>query len=373
MQVVFPTPLTGYIITAKPVDTITNALVLKTIDGGYHWYPILFKRNRDLTGIDFISRDTGVIISSGGYDTCYKTFDGGSNWIKSKMQYDIGNFFHMASATKWVYLRGQHWGHTDDGGATWVDSTFGNSGLLPIITSDWQFIDNKTVIGFGDYAPEVFKSIDGGLSWPILLNNAPSTINTGCFPAFPVGYYASNYSGYYKILKTIDGGQHWTKIDSSNGSISCIRYIDANNLYAIGSNGIAKSIDAGNTWTQETTGTTQRLSKIIFLPNKAIVIGDSGTILMNTSIPSEIDQSVKNNVPIQAFPNPCPGKVHISTNMPFKRMVIYNAIGKEVFIINDINTNQYTLDLSNFIAGVYFIEVFYPNLTRSYVRIVKTD
>lgn len=373
-QIVFPDSLTGYILTDKPIDTISSAFVLKTTDGGYTWSKILSKHGR-LNGIDFLSADTGVVIGSASYDTCYKTFDGGNHWIKMKMQYNVGNLFHMNSVNEWVYLTGQHWGYTPDGGNTWIDSSNGNSGLLPIITSEFQFM-HDTVIGFGGYPSEVFKSVDRGKSWPILLCYAPtSSIQSGCFPTSATGFYIFNSASYYNVLKSTDGGVHWTKIDSVNGyNVSCIKHVDANTLYTVGSKGyIAATADGGNTWTQQASGTSQGLAKIVFLPNKAIVIGDSGTILMHNINRSTVTGPVKNSQLISVFPNPCIGTVHITSSSFFDDVSVYDAMGKMVFNVAPIHSTHYIADITSLSVGYYLVQISFANQPPTYIKIMKIE
>jgi photosystem II stability/assembly factor-like uncharacterized protein len=357
-QIVFPDPSTGYIITDKPSDTTNYSMVLKTTDGGFHWTPILYKRNRSLKGLDFLNADTGVIVSSTGFDTCYKTYDGGTSWIKTKMQYDVGDLLHMNTANDWVYLRAQHWGSTSDGGATWIDSTDGNLGLLPAVTTDFQFVDDTTIIGFGWYSSEVFKSLDRGLSWSVRLCNAPSTmIQSGCFPTVSEGFYVCNIPNYYQIFKSTDGGGTWATIYSASGfSLNCIRYVDQNKIYAVGSNGyITKTADAGMTWSLDTSGTTHKLNKIVLLPGKAIAIGDSGTILINTSVPSAISEPQKTSL-VNIYPNPSPGKFTIEIDPSYigpYELDIFNITGQLAFS-QQLHVTKSKIDLSGQSDGVFF-------------------
>ncbi len=371
MQIVFPDPITGYILTSKPMDTTTNSLVLKTTDGGYHWSAILSKRQGGLAGIDFLNADTGVVISSSNSDTIYKTYDGGSNWIKIKKHYDIGNLFHMNSVSEWIYLRGQHWGHTFDGGLTWVDSTNGNSGILPLITTDFQYLNSTTIIGFGGYGPEVFKSVDAGISWPILLNNVPNTINSGCFPTSMLGFYVSNSQTntprYSEIFKAVDGGVNWNQIDSISGySINCIRYVDSDTLYAVGSGGfIVKTVNGGNTWIQESSGTTQVLTKIILQPNKAIAIGDSGTILINPGVGTGVIKINTEDNMFTIYPNPNTGTFTLSGNTNGRNAVInvFSMLGQIVYsdFVEATNGDVNRQICLNVPAGIYVLWIHTGN------------
>jgi photosystem II stability/assembly factor-like uncharacterized protein len=351
-QIVFPDSLTGYIMSNyvtrnKTPDSLSASTVYKTTDGGYNWKPVLFKPG-NLTAMDFLNKDTGVALTR---DTFCETFNGGKTWIKKPLKYETGGFFHINSATEWVYVNGTHYGHTLDGGNTWIDSNNGNSGVLPIITLDVHFVNDSTVIGFGGYAAEVFKSTDRGLTWPTVVwfptDPWLKTIWSGCFPTASVGYLVGGFSGYCLIYKTTDGGINWKLLDSSSTRfISCIRSLDAGNLYAVGDMGlIMNTIDGGKNWKQEISGAINSLSKIILLPGKAIAIGDSGTILMNNNIDraTAISQSYQDDIRIKIYPNPTttglvniwmPSAINKPTNLKLfdvnGRLVLQQNITKEV-------------------------------------------
>lgn len=357
-QIIFPDALHGYILTDKPMDTTTPSLVLKTSDGGNTWSPVLSKSYPALKGIDFLNADTGVVIGFGTSDSCYITFDGGTTWTRKKLLYNVGNFFHMNSVDEWIYVRGQHWGHTSDGGITWIDSTNGNSGLLPITTADIQFISDTEVIGFGTYASAVFKSVEKGMRWPILLSSpSSSNIQSGCFATSAIGYFAGNISGSYRVFKSIDGGLSWTKVDSVNGqTASCIRYVDANNLFLVGANGyIAKSTDGATSWTQELSGTVRNLNKIILLSGKAIAIGDSGTMLMNTSIPyvSAINEAWQDGCS-KVYPSPFTEHITVEAADNNTTFDLYDNTGRQILCDFSIKRGKNQIGTANYKPGSYF-------------------
>ena len=107
-------------------------------------------------------------------------------------------------------------------------------------------------------AGQLFKSIDAGQSWlPLTLSgNAGSRDYNGVYftdanTGIAVGGKLTNDS-IETIIKTIDGGQNWTVIsDNLNSRLLNVRFIDANNGYAVGVLGkILKTTDGGTSWTQ---------------------------------------------------------------------------------------------------------------------------
>jgi photosystem II stability/assembly factor-like uncharacterized protein len=362
-QIVFADALNGYVIADKPLDSVTNALILKSSDGGYHWRTVL-ARNSSLSGIDFISADTGVVISKHTLDSSYKTFNGGVSWISAKLKYDVGSFIHMNTSKEWVFLRGQSWGYTKDGGASWVDSSRGNAGILPITTYEFLFIDDTTTMMLGGYPQRWVKSKDRGFTWGEVGGLPFGVVASGCFPNPSLGFFASSMgttTKSYKMYKTVNGGASWTKIDSVVGQfINCIRHKDADTLYAVGKNGfITRSVDGGASWVQEASGTTQHLTKVLVLPNNVIAIGDSGTILLRTYAPVGVSSVGADEKEIVVYPNPGQGWLTISNNMaglPALNFVLNDAQGKMLLQQTlEGKTNQ--VDISVYPVGTYFYQL----------------
>ncbi|MFL5765672.1 MAG: T9SS type A sorting domain-containing protein [Bacteroidia bacterium] len=73
------------------------------------------------------------------------------------------------------------------------------------------------------------------------------------------------------------------------------------------------------------------------------------------------------------YPNPFSTQVTLKTDMLFKYadLVIYNSLGQQVKQVNNISGDEYTLDLSEFASGVYFIKVADGNKTMRTQKIIK--
>jgi photosystem II stability/assembly factor-like uncharacterized protein len=362
-QIVFTDSLNGYVIADAQADSNSEAMVLKTSDGGLHWKPVLSRKAKTYRGIDFISKDTGVVIGQYSFDTCFKTFDGGNSWIRQQLQYDVGSFIHMASADDWYYVRSQHWGNTSNGGASWIDSTLGNSGMLPITTRDIQFLDSKTAYLFGDYPVRILRSGDGGKSWSKMVPNPPMlSIGSGRFTSLAKGVCADNGNGFCRLYTTLDSGSNWTVVDSLPGrAINCLRNQGANRFYAVGKNGyVTASADGGTNWLPENSGTTQHLNKVVILSNNVMAVGDSGTIIMRT-LPTTAAPHISHNADdISVFPNP--GSRVLTVRLEAKTVSgpvlfnVYNGQGQKLgsYLLNE-RSNE--IDVSALPAGHFYYQV----------------
>lgn len=346
-QIVFADSLTGYIL-ASPILSGTSEL-LKTIDGGYTWNTVF--SNHKILQFDFLSIDTGVVISN---DTIYKTYDGGTVWTSTLSINLNPKLFRLNTADEWFFIRSQGSAYTSDGGATWTNSS--TWGTIPIRPTDFQFINDTIVIGVGWYTTKSFISYDKGLHWTDLSYFLPmgsGLIWSVSFPTSLTGFATGNS----RILKTTDGGINYTKIDSTLGfDIYCLRYIDANNLYGVGyGGGIAKTSDGGISWTADVSSTTNNLNKIVFInSHTAIAIGDTGTILMNTSIATGVANVNTNENLVSVFPNPTYNELRIQNNseQPFQ-FALYNSLGEKLFD-KMLTGKSSTINLTSYANDIYF-------------------
>lgn len=129
---------------------------------------------------------------------------------------------------------------TGDGGRTWSAKDLGAA--VSAIAIDPQ---NSDTLYAATYRG-VLKSIDAGVTWTMVADLI------GCF-ALAIDPQNSNtvYAGNDGLFKSVDGGATWdrTSFDQSVFSLA----IDPQNsrvIYAGTSFGIAKSMDAGGTWTK---------------------------------------------------------------------------------------------------------------------------
>lgn len=349
-NVVFVDSLTGYIL-ATPSLSGTSKL-LKTSDGGYTWNTIF--SNHIIRQFDFLTIDTGVVISN---DTIYKTYDGGTVWTSSLSININPILFRLNTADEWFFLRSQGSAYTSDGGTSWINSS--TFGTIPIIPTDFQFINDTIVIGVGWYTSKSFISYDKGLHWADLSYFLPlgsGEIWSVCFPTPSTGFATSN-SG---ILKSTDGGINYVKIDSTLGfNIYCLRYMDLNTIYGVGyGGGIAKTSDGGISWTTDISPTTHNLNKIVFInSHTALAIGDTGTILMNTNVSTGIVSVNHNENLFSVFPNPSSSELTIQNNSGRQfQFALYNSLGKKVFdemLMGETNT----IELSSYTNDIYFYKV----------------
>ena len=90
------------------------------------------------------------------------------------------------------------------------------------------------------------------------------------------------------LLNTVVA-QNWEEIKNlpfgSSANLKSVKFTDSNTGYSVGVSGtILKSIDGGIHWTKQTSGTTQILNSIYFTDaNTGYIVGNARTILKSTN------------------------------------------------------------------------------------------
>ncbi len=210
--------------------------VMKTTDGGAHFYKQDLNTEDTFLGICFPSPNVGYIFGAGG--SLYKTVDAGNNWVKkpnSIGQYlNKGYFFDENNG--WICGYNGTVVKTNDGGTTWQNSVTGTTSILNSI----HFYDQNNGIVAG-WNNTLLKTEDGGLNW---VSIAPAGNNT-----FYSVYYASLdtiFAGGYGLLRSVDGGLNWETILSP--SIKSLKFFTGGTTgFAVGM-GVFKTTDGGDTW-----------------------------------------------------------------------------------------------------------------------------
>jgi len=100
-----------------------------------------------------------------------------------------------------------------------------------------------------------------------------------CAVSATVGWAVGSWG---KIYKTTDGGNTWTaQTSGTTEELKGVIAFDVNTVYAVGENGtILKTINGGTTWTAQTSGTTKDLADVSLTDaTHVIAVGEDGTIV----------------------------------------------------------------------------------------------
>ena len=130
----------------------------------------------------------------------------------------------------------------------------------------------------------IMRTIDGGKNW--------IRMNTGSTYAMNKLHFMDSFTGYAlgagsAILKTTDGGQSWTNLTSGIGSgLNDIHFAPGSNTgFVVGPSGaLRKTTNAGANWTTIASGVTTTLFSVHFLDaNTGYIAGANGVVRKTTN------------------------------------------------------------------------------------------
>ncbi|HEY3370486.1 MAG TPA: YCF48-related protein [Prolixibacteraceae bacterium] len=240
-----------FIDVARGFAIGSSGRILKTIDGGLNWESYSPSYS-DIRQLDFVSDQVAIGLAG---NSLIKTTDGGIHWTNIGAPVKGGRIinFDFINETMGYCIAGSISTNanqvykTIDGGITWMITNNGKS----IITENLYSIDfvNESTgyVSGGDSMGATFKTIDGGNTWQKINNIIFGGMQ---FISPSVGY--ARMGRYYSksIYKTIDGGIHWT-ITFDATALNSFHFLDENMGYVVGINSsIYKTTDGGKIWQQ---------------------------------------------------------------------------------------------------------------------------
>jgi hypothetical protein len=279
---------------------LDGGIIERTTDGGGTWIPV----NTGLQAVDHLQMVTPLIgwAWHDGSLGLRKTTDGGATWKAQTTGSNVLTGLQFVSATHgWVLDAAGNLRRSTDGGATWSFVTAPpKPDPVPGPTNDFytsvHFVNANLGIagvtryaGSADCAGFYGRTTDGGITWSAL-QSGPSAEYT--FANSTTGWgigQCDDGAGSNGLAKTITGGATWTGLDHPGFSHLDLYSQDAEQLLAYGARGrVDKSPDGGASFQPQRTedwqlGLRSRIDRVYHEePNTS----NARLIYRNTEIPA---------------------------------------------------------------------------------------
>lgn len=290
--------------------------VYKSIDGGSTWTningDILGSSSGAVKGLAFYNGSSGKIYL--GTETgVYYTADGGSNWIKSTgLPYSTLGGISVSSNTVYAFTNGAGLFTGEIQTDNSIDWNTEQKVINKIFFSQILLHPSETrMIYASAYPGGTFKSEDGGATWH---EKNFGMVSFTVDDPLRQGYYALDISqsnpdimflGLFRkgVYRSFNGGEVWYQVNGQNWemaskAISAIKIDPANEniIYVGAEDGVYKSTDSGNTWSDISSG----------LPSKdvkTLLVHTDGTLYAGTRGYGIYEYNGSNWTPVSAFGN----------------------------------------------------------------------
>lgn len=309
-------------------------------------------------------------------------FDG-SNWTiydtsNSKIQSQIKEIAIDSNGHKWfgsidgiVKLEDSSWSVYNTS-----NTPLPSNGVLEIAIDKY----GKKWISVGSYGWFTFRK--GGLltfddtTWTVVYDYNNSGIGADFFNAIAFDDAGNKWMAGWGVAKYDD--KDWTIYDKIGADVTTLAIDNINNIW-IGFSDFFPTDDAiakfnGVKWSFFNKSNSGLPSNRIYqitaddYGNKWIGTGGGVAVFNETGVSVEENRLTPQNITI--FPNPTQGKVKLSMEAEMTHIEIFDLTGKEIMQIDDIQSNEKSIDLSDIRPGVYLLNIHTSDhvITRKIIK-----
>ena len=358
-----------------------NGVLLKTIDGGLSWFNVDYAginasefTNLRFVDLEFVSDAVGF--ATFGYEVgwgLYKTVDGGLNWSEINTEESLGAFCYkhtLEVIDENHYFVGGRACFSGPEIAEFNNGEWSLKQVASVFTNSGEYVNDIKMDGqlgiATTSASEFLRTIDGGQSWssiesPIL---SPEDGLTDVMIINDTVMYAgmnNNGPSNYVFFESTDSGITWSETFPDEGDMimyaSWHTFGQSNSgvLYASASanneNYMHSSIDGA--WTYEPVD-EKILSIDSYGLNNTFGVGENGFVIFNDSNAGIIEQGIEAKI----YPNPASDFITLELDNETESLLeIYDQLGgllyktslqgKKAINISRWNPGVYTLKLES--------------------------
>jgi photosystem II stability/assembly factor-like uncharacterized protein len=284
------------------------------------WHRVKIPAQDNLTGISFLSPDTGLVVTGTG--RYMHTVDGGQSWRRFRIQEGapFEDVFYLSSQYAFICGRNGRLLRSIDSLQSWQHKSL--SDTLPWLR-DIEMFDNKNglVIGMSRHTEHplqgfALRTIDGGISWqevePMGAGYAEIAYENGrpvIILAFGQLIISDDKGATWRTVPTLegeacraismrgdagiiagpggmcaytsDGGKTWRKVKSDAQRVFiAVQMIDERVAYVGGANGVVmRTADGGKTWQDEDFPAPIDILDFELVGNRLYAVGSMGGML----------------------------------------------------------------------------------------------
>jgi photosystem II stability/assembly factor-like uncharacterized protein len=351
-----------------------NGVILHTSNGGLNWVQQFSGTSNDLYAVVFMETTGGPVFAVGENGTILRTTNNGANWLSitspvTKTLRDISDYNFVAVGDSGTILK------STNAGVNWSivpSPVTQNLNSVCCIFANYIVGDNGTVL----------RGFSSGTNWQAAISG--TTQNLRGIPLFGNADIATGPGGL--ILRSTNFGVNWVSqpnvstaaLNSSEFSVN-----NTSRIYVCGNSGtMLKTTNSGVNWGFQNSTTTNNLNSVFFYldDNTGYAAGNNGTIIKTTDGGGPIVVALNNNnisIPDnfslgQNYPNPFNPATTIAFDLPKAspvKLVIYNALGKEIETLVDQNLTagsyETDYDATALPSGVYFYKLNTDGFTET--------
>ena len=339
-----------------------SGLIIHTTNGGQNWVVQTSISTASLNDICFIDSEVGLI-AGGNLDVpdadgaFIQTWNGGIDWIAMEglEGVELRSLSFINSGSGWIVGS-----FITPFGRLGIICTYGVNGYfyfrIDTISPDYNYTDvcytdedhvviigDRTGLGYGFGDTKILRTTDGGNFWTSLDTDLNDIFFLDSKYGWGVGQLRGRNERDY-ILSTTDFGENWltTYLDTSYVTyydhFNEIFFTDTTTGWIVGTNGkILKTVDCGQIWNLQQSTVIEDLNDVFFSNNNnGWIVGDNGTILHTTNggvtfiEEEQIDVIPTEFLLSQNYPNPFNSSSVIKYSIPKSSQVtlkIFNALG----------------------------------------------
>jgi photosystem II stability/assembly factor-like uncharacterized protein len=362
----------------------------KSTDGGNTWSGIL--NSGDFVSLDFLSPEFGYALGRsffGEYEVS-KTTDGGNSWVSFPIETNYNNPNNILFINDSVGFIGCEWEPVIYKSTDWGESWSINfSEYMNGPVSDIEFISDSVGFAVGPYFEDdrfLLRTTDQGETWSI------DTLNFDFYPHRI--HFLNNDTGFIAgnnntILKTIDGGNNWYRVQTPLGNSTIFQDIDfptnqTGYVLAVGEDiAIIKTADCGETWeSMDFPCTSTPFTVDFFSENRGLVTGDRGIIFKTfvfgmVDVPEPQEENGEHSHWI-SYPNPVKDILHIvlpsTEETDIQNFMFYDSQGRFITKVKTPGNNRiFELDVSQWNNGTYYFNITSQGSSRKGGKFVKVN